>query len=316
MSRAPSAAAPRTKSGQHARTKSGASTRIAVVQTLRLGDGRALCARRWPGRAEEALVLLHGLLDSSEGWTRLCDRVSGVCVAFDLPGFGYSDPPSRGSIAGYARDVAEGLEMLRIKRMTLVGHSLGGAVAAALAELLPDRVTSLVMLAPAGFGRLPVAEAVSIPGVRKLVELALPTLLSSRIAVTAGYVSMVSNGRPPEPDLVDRVTSRGLYLVDGVREGTRSMTEAGRSPDAFQRRRVPYDGPVHAIWGNRDRLVPLSHRHGVHTAFPQARIHVWKGMGHHPIRERANDLIEVVENAIAEGRAQSGPATLQLSKAA
>jgi hypothetical protein len=39
-------------------------------------------------------------------------------------------------------------------------------------------------------------------------------------------------------------------------------------------------------------------------------------MGHHPIRERANDLIEVVENAIAEGRAQSGPATLQLSKAA
>jgi hypothetical protein len=62
--------------------------------------------------------------------------------------------------------------------------------------------------------------------------------------------------------------------------------------------------------------VPLSHRHGVHTAFPQARIHVWKGMGHHPIRERANDLIEVVENAIAEGRAQSGPATLQLSKAA
>jgi pimeloyl-ACP methyl ester carboxylesterase len=157
---------------------------------------------------------------------------------------------------------------------------------------------------------------VSIPGVRKLVELALPTLLSSRLAVTAGYVTMVSNGRSPEPDLVDRVTSRGLYLVDGVHEGTRSMREAGRSPDAFQRRRVPYDGPVHAVWGNRDRLVPLFHRRGVHTAFPQARIDVWKGMGHHPIRERTNDLIEVVQNAIAEGRAQRRPATLPLADAA
>jgi pyruvate dehydrogenase E2 component (dihydrolipoamide acetyltransferase) len=289
---------------------------MAVVQTLRLGDGRSLCARRWPGRGEETLVLLHGLLDSSEGWGRLCDRLTGLCVAFDLPGFGYSDPPSRGSIAGYARDVAEGLEMLRVKRMALVGHSLGGAVAAALAEMLPDRVTSLVLLAPAGFGRLPVAEAVSIPGVRKLVELALPTLLSSRLAVTSGYVTMVSNGKSPESDLVDRVTSRGLYLVDGVREATRSMTEAGRSPDAFQRRRVPYDGPVHAVWGNRDRLVPFSHRHGVHTAFPQARIHVWKGMAHHPVRERTNDLIEVVQNAIADGRVQSRPATLPLPKAA
>jgi pimeloyl-ACP methyl ester carboxylesterase len=316
MSRARPAAAPRAKSGEHVRNKSTTNARIAVVQTLRLGDGRVLCARRWPGRGEETLVLLHGLLDSSEGWSRLCDRLSGVRVAFDLPGFGYSDPPPHGSIGGYARDVAEGLEMLRIKRMTIVGHSLGGAVAAALAELLPDRVTALVLLAPAGFGRLPTAEAVSIRGVWKLVELALPMLLSSRLAVTAGYVTMVSNGKSPEPDLVDRVTSRGLYLVDGVREGTRSMTEAGRSPHASQRRRVPFDGPVHAVWGNRDRLVPLSHRHGVYTAFPQARIHVWKGMGHHPVRERTDNLVEVVQNAIAEGRAQGRRPNVPLSRAA
>jgi pimeloyl-ACP methyl ester carboxylesterase len=275
-----------------------------------------LCARRWPGAGEDTLVLLHGLLDSSEGWSRLCERLSGERVAFDLPGFGHSDPPSRGSIAGYARDVAEGLEMLDVNRVTLVGHSLGGAVAAALAELLPDRVAALVLLAPAAFGRIHLVEAVSIPGVRKLVEGALPVLLSSRLAVTAGYVTMVTNGKSPEPALVERVTSRGRSLVDGVREGTRSLSEAGRSPNAFQRRRVRYDGPVHAVWGDRDRLVPLSHRHGVRAAFPQARIHVWAGMGHHPLRERTDDLIELVQKAIAEGNGRNRAATLPLSDAA
>ena len=289
--------------------------RVAAVQTLQLGDGRALCVRRWPGRGEP-LVLLHGMLDSAEGWNRLCDRLSGARLAFDLPGFGYSDPPSHGSLADYARDVAEGLDMLGVDRMTLVGHSLGGAVAAAVAEQMPERVRALVLLAPAGFGRIPLAEAVSLPGIRQLVGLALPVLLSSRLAVAAAYLTLVSNGKWPERELLDRVTGRGLCVVDGVREAMRSMTNAGRLPDAFERRHMRYDGPVHAVWGDRDRLVPRAHSDGVLAAFPQARIHVWKGMGHHPLRERIDDLIEVVEDAIAEGRGQSRPAVRRLADAA
>jgi pimeloyl-ACP methyl ester carboxylesterase len=259
-------------------------------------------------------VWLHGLLDSSEGWSGVCDRVRGI--AFDLPGFGYSDPPSRGSIAGYARDVADGLDMLGVERMTVVGHSFGGAVGAGLAELLGDRVTALVLIAPAGFGRIHLAEVVSLPVIGQLVALALPVLLSSRLAVTAAYVTMVSNGAAPDPELVERVTSRGGSLVDGVREATRSMTEAGRALDAFQSRRVHYDGPVRAVWGDRDRLVPVSHRSGVRAAFPQAQIDVWKGMGHDPIRQRTDDLIDVVQETIAGGRAQVRRVIPPLSEAA
>jgi pimeloyl-ACP methyl ester carboxylesterase len=284
------------------------------VETLRLSDGRALCVRRWCGSGEEPLVLLHGLLDSSEGWGPLGERLGAV--AFDLPGFGHSDPPSRGSIAGYAEDIAEGLEMLGVKRMTLVGHSLGGAVAAALAQRLGDRVSGLVLLAPAGFGRLPLAEIAWIPGVRQVAELALPVLLSSRMVVTAVYVTMVSNGKPPDSELVERLTSRSRFLVDGVREATRSMLDAGRSPKAFQRRVVRYHGPVHAVWGDRDLLVPRSHHHGLLDAFPQARVEIWKGMGHHPLRERTEDLIEIVEGAIAERRSRGRAAAAPLADAA
>jgi pimeloyl-ACP methyl ester carboxylesterase len=218
-------------------------------------------------------------------------------IAVDLPGFGFSDPPPRGSIAGYARDVADALDAIGAKRFTLVGHSLGGAVATALAELMPERVTGLVLLAPAGFGRIHLAEAVSLPGVRTIVQATLPFALSSRTAVAAAYRMMVTNGEPPEPGLVDRVTRRGGSLVDGAREGTRAVVDAGRAKGAFHRRRVRFDGPVFAVWGDRDRLVPLSHRDGVRAAFPQARIDVWPGMGHHPLRERFDDLLALITRA-------------------
>ncbi len=284
---------------------SARESQVAAIETVRLADGRALCARRWPGGGDHLLVLLHGLLDSSEGWTPLCEHFGCTRIAFDLPGFGYSDAPARGSIAGYASDVAAALEQFGARHFTVVGHSLGGAVAAALAEQLPDRVAALVLLAPAGFGQIRLAEAVSIPGLRRVVQAGLPLALSSRLAVTAGYVTMVAPGSWPERALVDRITSRGAASVDGAREGTRAVVEAGRARDGFHRRRVDYHGPVFAVWGDRDRLVPISHHKGVRVAFPQAHIQVWRGMGHHCIRQRPGDLSALVGRAAAAARPQS-----------
>jgi pimeloyl-ACP methyl ester carboxylesterase len=273
---------------------------VAAVETFRLDDGRALCARWWPGIGEGTLVLLHGMFDSSEGWAPLSEGFTCRRIAFDLPGFGYSDSQPSGSMLGYARDIAQGLDMLGVTRFTLVGHSFGGAVAAALAELVPDRVCGLVLLAPAGFGRIPLAEAASIWGVSDLAAVALRVALMNRLAVTAAYAAMVTNGKFPEREQVDRLTSRGGRLVEGAREATRALVEAGRGPDAFHRRRVHYGGPVYAIWGDRDRLVPASHRNGVRAAFPHARIAVWKGMGHLPTRERMDDLIAVINRAAGD----------------
>ena len=271
------------------------------MQSLELADGRQLSLRRW-GEGPDPVVILHGLMDSAEGWTRLAEAISAPCIAIDLPGFGHSDPSPHGSVSGYARDVADALEMLAIKRFTLVGHSLGGAVATALVELIAPQVSSLVLLAPAGFGRIPLAEAASLPGVRTLLQASLPLVLSNRRAVTAGFVKMVTNGETPEPDVVERVTKRAGDLVAGAREGTRAVVKAGRDPDAFHRRRIAYHGPVHAVWGDHDRLVPVAHRHGVKHAFPHARIQVWYGVGHHPLTERFTDLLTLITTASTSTR--------------
>jgi pimeloyl-ACP methyl ester carboxylesterase len=264
--------------------------------------------RIWPGSGDETIVFLHGLLDSSEGWAATCERRSGLDgrptltrIAFDLPGFGGSDAPPHGSFDGYARDIAAGLAQLGVEHFTLVGHSLGGAVAARLAELLADRVDGLVMLAPAGFGHIRLAEVVSRPVLRDVIALGLPFALSNRVAVGVSYRLMVTNGHAPEPAMVERLSHRGPQVVAGAREATRAIADAGRSANGFHRRRLRYHGPVVAVWGEHDRLVSPTHRHALRRALPQAQIEVWSGMGHHPQRERLDDLLMLIRRVAAGG---------------
>jgi pimeloyl-ACP methyl ester carboxylesterase len=267
---------------------------LSSLHLVSLRDGRKLCARRRGGSREGTVVLLHGLLDSSEGWLELCQELNCPHVAVDIPGFGHSDARSNATIADYALDVAHGLRALHVERFTLVGHSLGGAVAAAVAELMPADIDALILLAPAGFGRVRLAELATAPGLGPVVHQALPRVLSSRLLVTAGYVAMVTNGRMPRAELVERVTSSARHVVEGTWEAIRAIAEAGRSPHGLHCRRVGYTGPVTAVWGDCDRVVPLCHEKGVRSAFPQARIEVWRGMGHHPMRERLGELVALI----------------------
>jgi pimeloyl-ACP methyl ester carboxylesterase len=151
-----------------------------------------------------------------------------------------------------------------------------------------------VLLAPAGFGRIAVADAISLPGVRHVARAVLPLMLSNQHAIRLAYTAMVGNGVAPERDLVERVVTRGAALAAGAREATRAVVEGTRSNESFHRRRLSYDGPVYAVWGDRDRLVPPAHAGGLQSALPQARIEIWPGMGHDPMRERRDDVIALV----------------------
>jgi pimeloyl-ACP methyl ester carboxylesterase len=137
--------------------------RVGTTTAVALPDGRRLSLECWPGDGAP-LVLLHGLLDCGLGWRHLAEVMRRPCYAFDLPGFGDSDCPTRNRISAYAEDLQAALATLDVHDFTLVGHSLGGAVATELAERLRDDVTALVLIAPAGFGRIHFAEAIQLPG--------------------------------------------------------------------------------------------------------------------------------------------------------
>lgn len=98
------------------------------------------------------LVFLHGWLRSSEEWRRLFPYLSTVapCVAIDLPGFGQSDIPEDAPYdLPYFRDtIIAALDELKLDKVRLVGHGLGGSIAFAIALKQPERVVGVVAASP------------------------------------------------------------------------------------------------------------------------------------------------------------------------
>ena len=129
-----------------------------------------------------ALLLLHGITNSSETWERAASLLAErfTLIAPDLLGHGESATPrgdySLGAHASGARDVANALGH---ERVTVVGHSLGGGIAMQFAYQFPERTERLVLVSSGGLGREVhlLLRAASLPG----ADYVLPALTSRRL---------------------------------------------------------------------------------------------------------------------------------------
>ena len=144
-------------------------SRSPTTHHIALPGERTLLARVWPGEGVP-VVFLHGIFASSEVWTEVCPELDRPCIAFDLPGFGGSDLPSAPDVSAYAADIAAGIDALGIDRFELVGPLLRRRGCRPAGRAAGRAVTSLVLFAPAGFGRIALAEAMTVPGIRSLAE--------------------------------------------------------------------------------------------------------------------------------------------------
>ncbi|UZR97901.1 alpha/beta fold hydrolase [Chondrinema litorale] len=106
------------------------------------------------GTGDETLIFIHGLASYNTAWEHVFGNLSKSyrCVAVDLPGYGRSSKgcyPS--TMSFYADIIAQTIKKLRLKNVVLVGHSMGGQIAITATLNYPEKVSKLVLLAPAGF---------------------------------------------------------------------------------------------------------------------------------------------------------------------
>jgi pimeloyl-ACP methyl ester carboxylesterase len=124
-----------------------------LASTMVLADGRQLGFAEWSPDASGPVVLdFHGgpgcRLSVSVDIEDL--RATDIrWISVDRPGLGLSWPKPHRTVAAWAHDVAELVNHLDVDKFSVCGWSMGGPYAAACAALLPDRVTSLTLLAPA-----------------------------------------------------------------------------------------------------------------------------------------------------------------------
>ena len=110
---------------------------------------------------DAALVFLHYFGGSSRTWGPVMGRLAGQfrCLAPDARGWGDSDaPPSGYTVADMADDVAGLVVALGLTRYTVVGHSMGGKAAQALAARRPAGLERLLLVAPSPLSPEPMTE--------------------------------------------------------------------------------------------------------------------------------------------------------------
>jgi pimeloyl-ACP methyl ester carboxylesterase len=237
-----------------------------------------------------ALLLLHGITNSSETWERVARRLAErfTVIAPDLLGHGNSATPrgdySLGAHASGARDV---LTSLGIERATVVGHSLGGGIAMQFAYQFPERCERLVLVASGGLGREVhvLLRAASLPG----ADYVLPALTSAGLLGVGRSVGGLLRrvGVAPSEDL--QVLGRGFAALDnaGSRQAflhtVRSVIEpSGQRVSAQDRLTLASLLPTLIVWGERDSIIPVGHGAAAHEAMPGSRFEVFPGAGHMP----------------------------------
>ena len=157
-------------------------------------------------------------------------------------------------------------------RAHLVGHSLGGAVVAAVAKAAPDKVASLTLLAPAGYGERADAEYLrgfAAATSRRELKPLLGRLFADESLVTRQLVDDLL--RYKRLDGVDKAlaTVLGTLLTD-------ADTQAIDTPALLE----GLDVPVTVVWGESDRILPPPDGVGERVA-----------AGHMLHMEAANDIV-------------------------
>ncbi len=119
-------------------------------------NGKQLFYRAAAGGCPQGTILyIHGNTGSSRWYERVMDLPGYRTIALDMPNFGRSDPIDTADIGVYADWVSRFCDALSLKGVTVVGHSLGGAVAMSMVLRRPDLADRLLLVDSAPPGGFP-----------------------------------------------------------------------------------------------------------------------------------------------------------------
>jgi len=264
---------------------------LPPAPALVIGAGARL-NRLWLARGEGApIVFLHGFGADLNGWRPLVGRlpVAYSALALDLPGHGASPFAGETTLAALTAAVAATLAEEGVAAAHLVGHSLGGAVAAALTTAPGFRPLSLALISPAGLG--PEVNGGFIAGfLRARSEASLRPWMRELVADPAALGSALVN-----------TTLRQRAAGDLIDAQTR-LAEA-LFPDGAQAIDIrPWLAeiaiPAKVIVGVEDRILPVRQAEGLNGLIA---LHRLARVGHMPHLEARAEVARLLTELVRAG---------------
>lgn len=249
------------------------TARGATCRVLHGGEGPDLVFLHGVGGIVESDALMARLAETHRVW------------APELPGFG--DSAGEDLLEDMLDFTLHGFDVLRalsIENPLLVGHSLGGMIAAEMACLCPDEIPALVLLAPLGLwlDGEPVADLFSV------LPHDLPALLFHDPAVGSGALT-------PGSDFSDDQALIEFFVANSRRLGTAGKLMFPIPDRRLSKRLYRLRADALLVWGESDRVVPPVYADAWKERIPGARVAILPGAGHMLTVEKPDDVAAAVQ---------------------
>jgi pimeloyl-ACP methyl ester carboxylesterase len=249
-----------------------------------------------------AIVFLHGFGGSTFSWRDTLPAVAAAgyrAVALDLRGFGLSDKTLDADYGhpAQARFTLAVMDELGIDRAVIVGHSMGGNVAAHLALDAPDRVRGLVLVdaatgpdATGGPGGPIVGALLELPPAQRLAQHLLRRL------ATPDRVADILRSAYLDPSAVTAETEAGYLVPQRLPDWDLALIGIIRDggANAIGDRFATIVASTLIIWGDRDPWIPLSTGEAIRRALPASEMVVIANSGHLPFEEQPDAFIDAL----------------------
>ena len=219
------------------------------------------------------ILMVHGLGGYIKNWYPTIDGLKGQyrCIAVDLPGYGQSTIDDFGHddyMAFFADAIHKLVAHLKLKKVNLLGHSMGGQVSMVVALEEPKWLKRLILAAPAGF------EAFNEPQGNALKQYAAASALMShaeqqiRAAYQLNFVEMPALAEEMIQDRLKAKQAPWFAAYAKVRE--RAVYGMLDHPVSEQLKNIKV--PTHVIFGAKDMLIPNRFFHPDMTTEEVARL--------------------------------------------
>src|SRR5690606_4802203 len=195
------------------------------------------------------VVLLHGYLENMKMWVPVSDELSKnhQVVLLDLPGHGQSENLAEvHTMELMAEAVRQTLEALKIENPSVIGHSMGGYVTLAYADLFPDEIRSFILLNSSTLPDSPEKKEQRLKAV-ETAEKNLDTLI--KMSIPALFAEKNLENLKPEIELTKELAREtSLQGVTAALKGMRLRPDRSYLLDDFK-------GSIGILMGKYDKAV-------------------------------------------------------------
>ena len=245
------------------------------------------------------VILLHGFGAGMWVWERQIEALSRHyrVYALDLIGHGFSDRPKVPyTPKTYIRFLKDFMDEVGIKKATLIGNSLGGGLACAVAIFFPERVNTLILI-----NSTPpdVLDQVRNESFRTLVAIKDLPLLPYLVMACRGRNSVkwlllesVSNIKLMTPEVMDR-----QYRISRIKGTTWVLYSTFKNADDAKELKNHLSSIAHPtllIWGERDLIFPLPVAESLHQAISGSELRVIETGAHMPMWEVPDEANQAI----------------------